>query len=135
MRIGIVAGVFAHDVVDEMIRLAERTIRAGGHEVADVVRVPGTFDLPLPVDRLLARADVDAAVALGAIITGETKHDEVIAHATARSLQDVSVRRGKPVGLGITGPGMTHSQARARVDAAARAVEAVVALHAAGKQP
>lgn len=135
MRIAIVAGTFNEDVVEEMVRRAERAVEAAGHEVYAVVRVPGSYDTPLPADRLLSLGEVDAVVVLGAIVQGETGHDEVIAAATARTLQEISVRRGKPVGLGITGPRMSPSQAKARVDAAARAVEAVVAVHAAVEGP
>ncbi|HET6404193.1 MAG TPA: 6,7-dimethyl-8-ribityllumazine synthase, partial [Candidatus Thermoplasmatota archaeon] len=69
-----------------------------------------------------------AGVAIGCIITGETKHDELIAHAAAKSLLDISLARGKPVGLGVTGPGQTRAQAEARLDRAEAAVEAVLKL-------
>jgi 6,7-dimethyl-8-ribityllumazine synthase len=85
--------------------------------------------MTLLVDKLLRRDDVDAVVALGAIITGATKHDEVIAHQIARKLMDLSEKYGKPVALGISGPGMNRMQALERVDDyARRAVEAAVKL-------
>ncbi len=43
--------------------------------------------------------------AIGAVIQGETKHDEVVAHQAARKLMDLSVEHRKPVGMGIIGPG------------------------------
>ncbi|HYY47378.1 MAG TPA: 6,7-dimethyl-8-ribityllumazine synthase, partial [Thermoplasmata archaeon] len=91
--------------------------------------VPGVFEIPLAVQRLLERADVDAAVAIGAVIKGETLHDEALMAAAPRALLEVELRAGKPVGLGITGPGMTDEQAAARVDKGAEAVDAALAMH------
>ncbi|MDD9809102.1 MAG: 6,7-dimethyl-8-ribityllumazine synthase [Thaumarchaeota archaeon] len=94
--------------------------------------VSGTFDIPPVADALLARDDVDAVVALGAVIKGQTKHDEVISHATASALLAISVARSKPASLGITGPAMRERQAYARIrPAAERAVDAAIASHAA----
>jgi 6,7-dimethyl-8-ribityllumazine synthase len=63
---------------------------------------------------------------IGAVIKGETLHDEVIAHAIANIAAKLAVQFDKPVALGITGPGMTDEQAAARIDNAKNAVEAVV---------
>ena len=92
-------------------------------------KVPGAFDMPVIVDVLLKKKDVDGIVALGAIIKGQTKHDEVIAHAAARSLSDLSIKYQKPVSLGISGPGMQERHAYARIrPVAERAVEAVLRI-------
>ena len=130
MRVAIVAAEFNREVVDRMVERALARARDRGLRVTSVLRVPGSFEIPLAVQRVLERADVDGAVALGAVIKGETLHDEVIVNAVAKALQDVVLRTGKPVGLGITGPGMTDEQALARIDAAYRAVDAVLAMDA-----
>ncbi|OGS61108.1 MAG: 6,7-dimethyl-8-ribityllumazine synthase [Euryarchaeota archaeon RBG_19FT_COMBO_69_17] len=130
MRVAIVAAEFNREVVDRMVERALARARDRGLRVTSVLRVPGSFEIPLAVQRVLERADVDGAVALGAVIKGETLHDEVIVNAVAKALQDVVLRTGKPVGLGITGPGMTDEQALARIDAADRAVDAVLAMDA-----
>jgi 6,7-dimethyl-8-ribityllumazine synthase len=129
MRLAIVASRFNQDVVDLMVERAIERARELRLKVSTVVRVPGTFEIPLAVLRLLERSDVDGAVALGAVIQGETKHDEVIMQTAADALMQVSLRTGKPVGLGITGPGMTYKQAKARIDAASRAVDAASSMH------
>ena len=91
--------------------------------------VPGAYDMPIIVDSLLQKKDVDAVVTLGAIIKGQTKHDEVISHAVARALTDLSLKYQKPVSLGISGPGMQERHAYARIrPVAERAVEAVVRI-------
>jgi 6,7-dimethyl-8-ribityllumazine synthase len=78
--------------------------------------VPGCYDMPLMVNELLKRRDVDAVITLGAIIKGETKHDELIANSIAKSFIDLSLKHRKPVILGISGPDMTIRQAKDRID-------------------
>ncbi|MFC6729780.1 6,7-dimethyl-8-ribityllumazine synthase, partial [Natronoarchaeum mannanilyticum] len=90
--------------------------------------VPGAYDAPLAADRLARRDDVDAVATVGAIITGDTDHDQVIADAAARQLSEVSLDRDKPVTLGIIGPGMSADEARARTDKGAIAVESAIDL-------
>src|SRR5215218_6504377 len=75
---------------------------------------PGSFDMPLLIEELLKKNDVDAAVTLGAVIKGETSHDDIVAENAARLIADLSLKYGKPVTLGVAGPGMTIEQARAR---------------------
>ena len=91
--------------------------------------VLGAYDMPLIVDSLLKRDDVDGVVTLGAIIKGQTKHDEVIANTISHALTTISLKHGKPVTLGISGPGMHQRQAFARIrPVAEHAIEAVVTL-------
>lgn len=125
MRIVLVASEFNAPIPDRMVEVARTRAKALGAEV-EVVRVPGTWEIPLAVRAVLARRDVDAAVAIGAVVTGETKHDELIAAAVARELMHAQRETGKPIGLGITGPGISWEQAEARVKNAGRAVEAAV---------
>jgi 6,7-dimethyl-8-ribityllumazine synthase len=125
VRIVLVASEFNAPIPDRMVEVARTRAKALGAEV-EVVRVPGTWEIPLAVRAVLARRNVDAAVAIGAVVTGETKHDELIAGAVARELMHLQRETGKPVGLGITGPGMTWEQAEARVKNAGRAVDAAV---------
>ncbi|MEK6987943.1 MAG: 6,7-dimethyl-8-ribityllumazine synthase [Candidatus Thermoplasmatota archaeon] len=129
MRLAVVASLFNREVVDRMVERALARAKELDLQVTSVVRVPGTFEIPPAVQQLLRRSDVDGAVALGAVIKGETKHDEVIMAAAAQALMDVGLQTGKPVGLGITGPGMTDEQAMARIEAAARAVDAAKTMH------
>ncbi len=97
-------------------------------EVRYIFYSPGAFDMPLAIDNLLKK-DIDAVVTLGAVIKGETKHDEVVAFNASRLIADLSLKYGKPVTLGISGPDMTEEQAEERINAVAtRAVNAAVNL-------
>jgi len=93
--------------------------------VIKICYVPGTFDMPLIVEKLLKNEQIDAIVTIGAVIKGDTGHDLIIANTTARLLADLSLKYQKPVTLGITGPDMTANQARRRiVTVPKRAIEA-----------
>ena len=60
-------------------------------EIIHTSHVPGIFDMPLIIDKLIQRNDIDAVVTLGAVIKGQTKHDEVITHSTARNLSLIHI--------------------------------------------
>jgi 6,7-dimethyl-8-ribityllumazine synthase len=127
VRLAIVAASFNPEITDRMVKRAVARAKERGATV-EVVRVPGTFEIPLALRELLARREFDAGVALGAVIKGQTDHDTLIAHAVAKSLLDLQKETGKPIGLGITGPGMTYKVAVRRIGNAARAVDAAIAM-------
>ncbi len=129
IKLAIVVAEFNYDITYLMLQKALSHARFLGVEVTYVVKAPGTYDIPILVDELMRKDDVDAVVVLGAVIQGETKHDEVVAHQAARKLLDLSIRHGKPLGMGIIGPGASRMQALERVEEyARRAVEAAVKL-------
>ncbi|HIH15953.1 MAG TPA: 6,7-dimethyl-8-ribityllumazine synthase [Candidatus Diapherotrites archaeon] len=114
-----------------MLRTAEQHAASLGCTLSQVLHVPGAYDLPLAVKKLLQRRDVDAVVTLGAVIAGETGHDEVILSALAPALTQLSLEFMKPVALGVIGPA-TEAQAEARAEEyPKRAVEAAVQMLAA----
>lgn len=78
-----------------------------------IVEVPGSFEIPLQVKRLAAEKKYDVVIALGAIIKGETKHDEYIANAVIPALMQIGLQYNVPVMLGIITP-LNLEQARAR---------------------
>ncbi len=80
----------------------------------------------LAIKALLKRDDIDGVVILGAVIEGDTEHDDVIISHASRKAIDLAVELEKPVALGITGPGMSRLQAEARIERAKAAVESVV---------
>ncbi|MFQ5941703.1 MAG: 6,7-dimethyl-8-ribityllumazine synthase [Nitrososphaerales archaeon] len=129
IRIGFVVSEFNDDITSKMLECARKRAESLGADVKYICYVPGTFDMPLMIENLLKRKDIDAVVTLGAIIKGETKHDEIIAENAARLVADLSLRYGKPVTLGISGPGMNKSQAIDRINAIPiRAVTAAVRM-------
>ena len=129
MNISIIVSEFNDEVTSRMLSVAKEKANSLNLKVSHICKVPGAFDMPIVADALLQKKDVDAVVTLGAIIKGQTKHDEVISHAAARSLTDLSIKYQKPVTLGISGPGMQERHAYARIrPVAERAVEAAVKI-------
>ncbi len=126
MKIAFVVSEFNSEVTGPMEERARRHAETLGAEVSRVVHVPGVYDMAAVVKKLLKRRDVDGVVMIGAVIKGETKHDELIAHAIANAGVALAIEFEKPVGLAITGPGMTDEQAAARIENATRGVDAVV---------
>ncbi|MFI4948783.1 MAG: 6,7-dimethyl-8-ribityllumazine synthase [Alphaproteobacteria bacterium] len=94
---------------------AERAVAAAG-ATCEIVTVPGAFEIP-PAIALAATAGgrFDGFVALGCVIRGETTHYDHICTETARSLQDLAVRDGLPIGYGIL---TVENEAQALVRAA-----------------
>ena len=129
IRIGAVVSEFNYDITMAMLQRATEHAQFLGAEICKVVKVPGVFDMGLAVKKLLERKDVDCVVTLGAVIEGETEHDDVVIQHATRKIADLAIEYNKPVGLGISGPGMTRLQAQERIDRAKAAVEAVVKLH------
>ena len=120
---------FNKEVTSRMLSVAQEKANLMKLKIIYTCKVPGAFDMPIIVDALLKKKDVDGIVTLGAIIKGQTKHDEVISHSTAKSLTDLSIKYQKPVSFGISGPGMQERHAYARIrPVAERAVEAVVKI-------
>jgi 6,7-dimethyl-8-ribityllumazine synthase len=128
VRLGLVVAEFNRSVTAEMETAALSAADARDADVVDIASVPGAYDAPLAADRLARRDDVDAVAVVGAIVTGDTDHDDVIGHAIAQKLTDVSLERDTPVTLGVTGPGMSGAEARERVENAATAVESALDL-------
>ncbi len=120
---------FNEEVTSRMLAVAQEKANYLKLKIIYICMIPGAYDMPIVVDALLKKKDVDGVVTLGAIIKGQTKHDEVISHSAARALTDLSIKYQKPVSLGISGPGMQERHAYARIrPVAERAVEAVVKI-------
>lgn len=129
IALAIVVSEFNGEITSRMLEKAQEHAARLGARVRYVFRVPGAFDMPLAVERLLKKREVDAVVTLGAVIKGDTRHDDIVAENASRLISDLSLKHGKPVALGITGPGMTEKQAVARQEEVpVRAVDAAVGM-------
>ena len=126
-RLAIVVSEFNREITFRMLDMAKSQAAKLKARISYVLYVPGTFDMPLAVEKLLKKKSVDAIVTLGAVIKGDTRHDDIVAENAARLIADLSLKYGKPVALGITGPGMSIDQAKERAELVpVRAVNAAV---------
>ena len=128
VSLGLVVARFNDSVTEPMAAAARDAAADRGAVVTTELTVPGVYDSPLAADRLARRDDVDAVAVVGAIVTGDTDHDRVIANATAEKLTQVSLDRDTPVTFGVSGPGMSGAEARERIDKGADAARAAVDL-------
>lgn len=127
-RIGLVAAEFNFDVTSMMIQRAKAEADFLGVKITEEFFVPGVYDIPLAVKNLIQRDNIDAVITIGAVIKGETDHDQVIMAQAARKITDLSLEYNKPVGLGISGPGETQLQAMDRIEMGRDALVAVVKM-------
>ncbi|GAB3680981.1 6,7-dimethyl-8-ribityllumazine synthase [Salinarchaeum chitinilyticum] len=127
-RLALVVAQFNRSVTEPMEAAAHDVAEEAEAEIVEIVEVPGVYDAPLAADRLARRGSVDAVAVIGAVVTGDTDHDQVIAQSTADALTEVSLDHDTPVTLGVTGPGMSGAEARERTDVGARAVESALSL-------
>ena len=112
LKIGVAVAEFNGFVTVGLLEGARAALAAAGVEDPLVVRVAGSFELPVAA-RALVEAGCDAVVALGAVIKGETDHYEHVAAAAIAGLQQVAVQTGVPVALGVL-TARKAEQARAR---------------------
>jgi len=128
IRLGFVVAEFNRDITYQMEILGREHAEFLGAEVTRTLMVPGVYDMPLAVKKLLTHDDIDAVVTIGCVIQGETGHDEIVAQQTSRKIMDLALDFDKPVALGISGPKMSRVDAHRRIDYSKRAVEAAVKL-------
>ena len=127
-EIAAVVAEFNYDITQMMLELAKAEAMNRGCEITKVVAVPGVFDMPLVIKKLLKSGKFDAIVTLGAVIEGATDHDQIVAQHASRKIADLALEYDTPVALGITGPGMTRLDAHRRVSYGKNAVEAAVKM-------
>jgi 6,7-dimethyl-8-ribityllumazine synthase len=132
--VGIAVARFNEDITEALLSGAREMLKRWGVRDTHVhiMRVNGSFELPFAVQRLIVQHKVDAAVALGCIIKGDTKHDEYIAQAVFNGLTQVALEQQVPVGLGVlTTKNLAQARARAGGDTNHGAYAAEAALQAA----
>ena len=139
LRVGVVAALWHTEVMDGLLAGALRGLRDCGVEEPTVVRVPGSFELPVVTARMAAMG-YDAVVALGVVIRGGTPHFDYVCQAATTGLTRVSVDTGVPVGFGVltcddeqqalARAGLEGSQEDKGRDAAQAVVATAVALRA-----
>lgn len=99
LTVAVVAAQWHTEVMDGLLAGAERALTAFGVTQRTIVRVPGTFELPVVAAKLATTHD--AVVALGVVIRGGTPHFEYVCSAATDGLNRVALDSGVPVGFGV----------------------------------
>ena len=85
--------------MDRLIEGAKRALM--DQKQVTIIRVPGSFEIPLAAKKAAESGKFDAVVALGCVVRGETSHFEYISSAVSHGLQRVALETGLPVGFGL----------------------------------
>ena len=100
LRVAVVAASWHTEVMDGLLAGAKRALAAYSVSSAEIVRVPGTFELPVVADAL-AGAGHDAVVALGVVIRGGTPHFDFVCTAATDGLGRVALDHRVAIGFGV----------------------------------
>ena len=102
-RYAIVVGRFNQFVVDSLVEGAVDTLIRHGvdEDNITIVRVPGAYEIPLAAQAVAEKGDVDAIIALGAVIRGSTPHFDYVAGESASGLNKVQMDTGVPCSFGV----------------------------------
>ena len=103
LRVAIVASRWNDFVVSRLISGAVDAVErlGGSNEAITIIRVPGSFELPGAARRAAASGNYDALICLGAVIRGETSHNEYIASEVFKGIAQVSLETSLPIALGV----------------------------------
>jgi 6,7-dimethyl-8-ribityllumazine synthase len=103
LKLSIVASRFNHTLVERLVEGAIDCFlrHEGEEENLTLVRVPGSWEIPMAVKELLLKEDIEGVVALGVLIRGATPHFDYIANEVSKGLAMLSLEHRKPVSFGI----------------------------------
>jgi 6,7-dimethyl-8-ribityllumazine synthase len=129
LRVGVICARWNPTITDVLLASALDSLASHSTREEDVfvVRVPGAFELPVAAREAIDSEKPNALIALGAIVRGETSHHDVLAHAVAGALAQLSAESGVPIGFGLL-TCETMEQARDRVSKGAEAAEAAIEM-------
>ncbi|CAN3979215.1 6,7-dimethyl-8-ribityllumazine synthase [Kitasatospora purpeofusca] len=100
LKVAVIAAQWHEKVMNGLLDGAHRALKELGVAEPTVLRVPGTFELPVAAKRLADRG-YDAVIALGVVVRGGTPHFDYVCQAATAGLTQVSVDTGVPVGFGV----------------------------------
>jgi 6,7-dimethyl-8-ribityllumazine synthase len=103
LRFGIVVSRFNDFITGKLLDGALDALKRHGalEESIDVVRVPGSFEIPLVAKKLAAKGDYDAIVCLGTVIRGATPHFDYVAAEVSKGIAAASLDTGVPIAFGV----------------------------------
>ena len=120
-NIAIVCGSFHKEEMEKMLGFAHDQADKEGLIVSEVVWVPGAMEVPLALSRLIENGGIVGAACLGIIEKGSTKHGLAMGQAVIKSIIELQLSSGLPIGLGIIGPGAEPKHIEPRIEPHARA--------------
>ena len=130
-KVAIINGRFNHIITDRLVEGAKDAfLRHGGSdENLDLILVPGAFEIPFALDKVLASGKYDAVCCVGAVIRGSTPHFDYISAEATKGIATVGIKSGKPVANGVlTTDTIEQAIERAGSKAGNKGAEAMVTI-------
>lgn len=105
-KIGIIVSEYYPEITNNLLDACLATFTEQGMKQENVCieYAPGTYELPIACQRLNRWKKLDAVIAFGCVVKGETDHDKYINHSVAQALQNLSIKYGKPFLFGVLTP-------------------------------
>ncbi len=131
MRIGIIVSEWNYEITNALKEGAINTLLENGVIEKDIKvnYVPGSFELPLGAQYLCEEKTIDAVIAIGCVIQGETRHFDFICDAVANGITNVSLKYNKPIIFGVLTPNnLQQAQDRAGGKHGNKGVEAAITV-------
>jgi 6,7-dimethyl-8-ribityllumazine synthase len=102
-KVAIINGRFNHIITDRLVEGAKDAFkRHGGDEAKlDLILVPGAFEIPFALQKVLESGKYDAVCCVGAVIRGATPHFDYISAEATKGIATVGIKYGKPVSNGV----------------------------------
>lgn len=112
MKFAVVVAEWNEEITEALAQGAIDTLLKYGAKPENILKryVPGSYELSYGSQYYAQQSDIDAVIAIGCVIQGETKHNDYINHAVAQGLTQVSLKYDKPVIFGVLTPN-TQQQA------------------------
>ena len=120
-NIAIVCGSYHKTEIERMLNLARDQAEKENLTIVEVIWVPGAMEVPLAISRVINNPQIQGAACLGIIEKGSTQHGLAMGQAVLSSIIDLQLESGKPIGLGIIGPGAEPEHIEPRLEPHARA--------------
>jgi 6,7-dimethyl-8-ribityllumazine synthase len=111
-KFAVVVAEWNEEITEALYQGVHDTLLKHGAKIENIIKVsvPGSYELSYGSQVYAAKGDIDAVIAIGCVIQGETKHNDYINNAVAQGLTAVSLKYNKPVIFGVLTPN-THQQA------------------------
>lgn len=102
-KVAIINARFNHIITDRLVEGAQDAfIRHGGKDKnIDLILVPGAFEIPLALEKILSVGKYDAVCCVGAVIRGSTPHFDYVSAEVTKGVANTALKYGKPVAFGV----------------------------------
>ena len=124
-KICIVLSTYKSEITNKLCDSAKNELEKSGFNQPDIVKIPGSFEIPVTISRLTKK--YDGFIAIGCIIKGETTNFDLISSAITNEIMKISTSEKKPIGNAVL-TCFNKDQAKDRFDRGGEAAKAVVAV-------